>query len=120
MDTDNLLPNFDDMFELAEEIQELLIKKLVVEVEIKDHEALIMRESMSNEKYFMNGKPPSVAYVTKAYLFTGFEGELLEKRNRLAEVSAKLDGLRLKFDLNMSLIDVWRTKSANTRKGFYE
>lgn len=120
MGTDSLLPNFDDMFELGEEIQALTLRKLALDVELKDGEAYVMRESMSNEKYFSGGKPPSVSFVTKAYLFTGFDGELLEKRMELAEVTAKLDGLKLKFDLNMSLIDVWRTKSANERRVTYD
>jgi hypothetical protein len=49
-------------------------------------------------------------------LVTGFDGELLKKREQLAELESELEYLRMRYELDKIVIDVWRTQSANKRK----
>lgn len=109
------IPDFDDMLILADKIRELLLEKLLLDKEIKEKESLVFREAMSNDKYFNSGKPPAVSFVESAYKYTGFSGELIPLRTRLAEVTADLDHARLTMDTYNSMLDVFRTLSANER-----
>ncbi len=109
------LPDFEDMYATIQEIKELTYNKLLLEVQIKDVVAHITKTAYTNSKYFTNGKPRPMSFIEKAWLFSGFNGELFEKRERFARTCADLEHIKLKFDLDKALIDVWRTESANKR-----
>jgi hypothetical protein len=109
------LPDFDDMAKLIEEISDTNLRRMMLDIEIKSKEAEIVRLSSTEDKYFVNGKPPSVAYLEATLKFTGMDSELISKRQALAELTSKLDQYRLLYDLMKSKIDVWRSQTANER-----
>lgn len=109
------LPDFEDMYQTIQKIKELTFNKLILEVQIKDAVASITKTAYSDSKYFVNGKPRPMSFIEKAWLFSGFNGELFEKRKSFARICADLEHIKLKFDLDKALIDVWRTESANRR-----
>ena len=109
------LPDFEDLYQLAKDIRDLSLSKMLLENKIKYEEAKVMVEARSNTKYFENGKPPAISFIEATYLFTGFDDSILPLREQLAEVSSELEHQRLFFQLQKDKIDVWRTQSANER-----
>lgn len=109
------LPDIEKMFESIELIRGLTLQKSVLELKISDGESKVTREAYANPKYEVKGRPPSMEFLKKTYLFAGFDGELIPLRSELAEIEANLDREKLKLDLNKKLFDVWRTQSANER-----
>ena len=109
------IPDFDDMLSLAELIGKLTSRKILLDVEIKIGEADVAKTANTNEKYFVNGKPPSMTFVDSTYGYTGFDGELIPKRRELADVVAELETAKLRFDVFRMQIDVYRTEAANQR-----
>ncbi len=109
------LPDFEDMYLTIQKIKELTYNKLTIEVQLKDEVSRITKSAYTDSKHFINGKPRPMSFIEKAWLFSGFSGELLEKRQAFARVCADLEHTKLKFDLDKALIDVWRTESANKR-----
>lgn len=109
------LPDFEEMYGHIATIRSLGLRKAALEIKIKHSFSTVIREVVSNPEYYINGKSPSMTYIEKTYGFTGLKGELLSVRESLAETTADLEHARLKLDLDKSLIDVWRTQSANAR-----
>lgn len=109
------LPSFEEMAVLVENIKKLSYDRAILDVKIKVAEANVFLEANNNEKYFQNGKPPSVAFVERTWGYTGFEKELIPLREQLAEVSSALESSKLKFDAMKLAIEIWRTSSANER-----
>jgi len=109
------LPDFDDMAKMIDNIYETSLKKMMLDLEIHAKEAEIVRISMADEKYFVNGKVPSVAYLEATVKFTGIDGELVEMRKALSETSASLERFRLLYELMTKKIEVWRSQTANER-----
>ena len=83
------LPDFDDLFKLADEISNKDREIALLRIEIKYEESKITKEATTNEEYFVNGKPPSQTYIDNAWKYTGFNDELIEKRNHLAELETE-------------------------------
>ena len=109
------IPEFSEFIALADNIRELSHKRLLLEKKIKDVEAHIFREAVSNDFYHINGKAPAVSYIESAYKQAGFEGELLKPREELAKVTADLEHAKLTLDVYKMMLEVWRTLSANER-----
>ena len=109
------LPDFDDMANLIDNISDTNLRRMMLDIEIKAREAEIVKMSSTDDKYFVNGKPPSVAYLEATCRFTGMDSELISKRQALSELTAKLEQYRLMYDLMKSRIDVWRSQTANER-----
>ena len=110
------LPDFEDMYSTIDKIKEYSLKKLAKELEIKAQVSKVVAEVMTNPQYFLNGKAPSMNFVEKTYFFSGLDGELLPLRDDLAGIVSTLEHLKLKFSLDNSMIDVWRTMEANKRR----
>jgi len=110
------LPDFNDMYVTIDKIKELTLKRLVLDIQIKEKISEITQESMVDVRYFVNEKPPSMAYLDKTFTFSGIDGELIPLRKELAAVISEVEHARLVFDLDNSRINVWRTQSANERK----
>jgi hypothetical protein len=109
------LPDFDDMAKMIENIYEASLRKMMLDLEIHSKEAEIIRQSVSDENFFVNGKPPSIAYLESTVKFTGANGELVEMRKALSESAASLERSRLLYDLMVKKIEVWRSQTANER-----
>jgi hypothetical protein len=110
------IPDFEDMYKNLEEIRKKSLSSKLLEKEIEADESYVTKEATSNTEYHVNGKPPSQAHINKSWLVTGFDGELLKKREQLAELESELEYLRMRYELDKIVIDVWRTQSANKRK----
>lgn len=107
------IPDFEDFIKLTEEIRELSFYKMQLENKLKGREALIFQEAMS--KPLENGKFPSASFVTNAYLHTGFNGELMEDREKLAHTSSDLEQKKLQLSIYKDMLELYRTFSANER-----
>ena len=109
------LPDFEDIASTIKKIRELSIEKSLLDLEIKTREAETNIEATRNTKYFVNKKPPSQEYIKNSWRTTGLMGELIKPRKHLATVYAELEYNRLRLAMLNSLVEVWRTQSANER-----
>ena len=111
--TETRLPDFDEMFKLAEEIQRLTLQKLQLETDISEKEADAITYATNHTT--VNGKPPSMEYLKLTVKPVGKDGNLVTPRRELAKVKSELEGRKLLFDVYKSMIGVWQTESANKR-----
>ena len=107
------IPDFDDLTNLVAEIGELAFKKMQLENKLKSAEAETFRAAMARP--LENGKFPSSSFVSNAYLHTGLNGELVEQREKLADISAMLDKRKLLLSIYRDMMEMFRTVSANER-----
>jgi hypothetical protein len=108
-------PDFEDVMEIVERIRELSLQEAILSNKIKFMESDITAEATENEKYFVNGKPPSMTYINSTYKVTGFDGELKKLRNDLAQIQSELEYRKNLFSVKKDMLEVWRTESANQR-----
>ena len=108
-------PDFEDMMEIAERIRVLSVKKLQLEAQIDTLKAKAVMEATTNTKYYINSKPPSMAFIKETYLVTGLDNELLTPKSNLVDVSTSLEYNKNLFSLKKDMLEVWRTESANKR-----
>ena len=111
-----LLPDYEDLQKLADDIKKLSFEKARLEHSIKERESTIFLTCSRDEKYFQGGKPPSVSFVQSAYIYTGLNGELLPNRSELINVETLLDRTKMQYALYKDLLDIWRTLNANERQ----
>ena len=104
------LPDFDDMFKLAEGVRGLTLERLILETEITETEADAIEHGMNHTT--INGKPPSMRYLE---LTLSTDNKLIAKKKKLAEIKSNLDASKMIFDIYKSMIAVWQTESANKR-----
>jgi hypothetical protein len=112
---DKLLPDFEDMLKLVDEIKNLQFQKTLMDLDIKNKIADIYLTTSTDTTYYVGGKPPSVSFVKVTYEQVGLKKELIPIRNNLAELTAELRKLENKLAILRDMIDVWRTLSANER-----
>jgi hypothetical protein len=109
-------PSFDEFMKIVEEVGRYTLEKDVLDAELKLAESNITKECMFHpEKYSPDGKIPSMSFIQNAYHYVGFNGELTEKRLRLATVKALLAEAKLKFEVYSNMLELYRTESANRR-----
>ena len=109
------VPDFDDMSNLADKIRELTAKKMLLDIQIKAREAEITQVMCSDQSYFQNGKPPSMALIESTLQYSGINGELLPMRKELALTISALEEAKLRFDIYRMQLDLYRTEAANQR-----
>lgn len=118
------LPDFDEMIRLTREIGILKSEILIDEARLDVLLAQITELVTTDDEYFINNRPPSMAHVKSHYHQLGVDEEskikLVEVRKRIAENEGKLKEREMLFDVYRSMIDVWRTESANKRGSYYE
>ena len=113
---ENDLPDFDEMVEMVENISELSYTKSLLEIALKARENAIMIEAVTESKHFLNGKPRPITFIKDAWIYSGFDCELLDARKEMAKLSSEVWKYKMLLDLMKAKIDVWRTLSANERK----
>ena len=118
------LPDFDELVTLTNEIGELKTQLLVDKTTLELLEAEIMERVTTLPEYFVNGKPPSVAYIKSRYFVLGCNDETFRELGEIKIAIATKEGLlrekELLFQVYRDMIDVWRTESANKRGAFFE
>lgn len=118
------LPDFDDMVGITEEIGTLKRSIALDKIKLDRLQAYITDMATRDHTYYVNDKPPSMAYIKANYhvlgLTTDQREELEELHAKLAENEGRLREKELLFDVYRSMIDVWRTESANIRGSFFE
>ena len=118
------LPDFDDLIELAKEIGRI---KTGLEMD-KNRLDMLLAEITdvvsSNDVYFINDKPPSMAYITANYHSVGYDDitkqQIENLRNNIATNAGLLREKEIIMDIYRDMIDVWRTQSANERNAMFE
>lgn len=111
--------DLDYMVGLVEDIarfQEDLAKaKLALDM----YKAEIARHVTKHENYWINGKPPSMSYISSDYQVLGYDDEsrkeLQNLENAVIELDAEFTRARTRFTVEREKLDVWRTASANAR-----
>src|SRR3990170_3310697 len=106
-------PDFEEIVGQLAVIKFLTMQKLALETELEDEESKIVNLVTSDVRFFTNGKAPSMAFIQKAYLFRGVDGELLERRKKLAEVTGELRYAELNYKLSLEMLGAWRTNEAS-------
>jgi len=118
------LPDFDDMIGITGEIGTLKRTIAIDKAKLGRLQAYITEMASTDPTYYVSDKPPSMAYIKANYHVLGLtkdQGEELELlHSRLAENEGRLRELELLFDVYRSMIDVWRTESANLRGSYFE
>ncbi|KKM93425.1 hypothetical protein LCGC14_1208570 [marine sediment metagenome] len=109
------LPDFDDLFKVAEKIKSFSISRLHLQIRIKKIEADTVREVTLNSKYFIKNKAPSMAYIEATYKYTGIDNELIELRHKLASLTNELEYKKNVFLVMRDMISIYQTVSANAR-----
>ena len=120
--TEELIPDFDRMEELATEAARLKSRMLVLKYEIGAYESRCVRDAQIHKEYWIGGKQPSMAYCDRVVVILGNSAEdaawLAAHRNELAEVTEALGLVESLIVINRDKLDLFRTLSANERKGF--
>lgn len=111
------LPDFETMMRVSEEISKLTRQKILLENEIKYTEARTVVEVTGNAKYFINNKPPSMAYISSTYLVTGLNNEIAEMRDELATIIPELELQKERLQIMRDMISLYQTESSNKRAG---
>ena len=103
------LPDFQEMWELIQKIRQTSLEVSKLDIQIKFLESITFRK----------GKEQGLAvnFIENAYKTTGFDDEIIPLRLELAEKMSELNALKHELELNRSLVEVWRTVSANERMG---
>lgn len=109
------LPDFDDMMKLVDEITNVSARVKETELDIDQLVSNIHREAQVNDKYFVNGKPPSSTHVKACWETTGFDGELIPKRRELIYLETRLEKAKMQYEILRMQVDLYRTDSANKR-----
>ena len=103
------LPDFQDFMALSDKVKELYVNRMRLENEIKRLEAATFREVMSNPDFFVNGKPIPVSHFENMYKHGGFDGELLQLRNSLADTMGELERSRTQFEIYQRMLEMHKT-----------
>jgi hypothetical protein len=109
------LPDFSDLVTIADDIAATIVEKLMLDKEIKQEEARIIKEVMTNPVYLIGGKIPSMTLIGSTYAYTGFSGELIPVREKLILATAKLEKLKSRLDLYKEFLSMWRSLNASER-----
>lgn len=117
---ENKLPDFDDMDKMARVVADSKAKLEDAKNGLESYVADCIREAMTDQAYWIDGKRPTMGYAEKVIALHGntdedrielyeLRQEIIKQTQRYQEAKALLDNMR-------DRIDVWQTVSANQRK----
>jgi hypothetical protein len=109
------LPDFDEFYELANKIKnnELALENLKLNVEKLEKDIILT--AIGDEKYYVNGKSPSMDFVRNTFRVTGFAGELIPLREKIIELDTEDAYMKRRYEILKLIVEVWRTQSSNAR-----
>lgn len=110
------IPDYEDMIAVASRVSGLLAERDSIKNEIEMYEGVILRTSTTEDRFFINGKPPATNFVEKAYFNSVFDGiDMPAMRKKLISVNAELEKFRMIFDVMKQQITLFQIESANKR-----
>jgi hypothetical protein len=109
------LPDFDLLFEIADEIYKLSVKQAKLESKIKFEESMIVKEVVSNPKYWKDGKSPAMNYIEAVYKYIGLDKNLMIMREELIETRTLLDQKQIVLNLYKLQVEVWKSQNYNNK-----
>jgi len=119
---DKLIPDFDELEDMAKLAAEAKRKSTGLEHKIKQLEAEFISEALANREYWKEGKRPTVTYCNSVVKEIGnTEGDreqLIELRNRQAEQERLYHYLNSLIEIRRDKLALYRTESANKRKAY--
>jgi len=125
-----MLPDFDDMIDVANNIGNNKTLLALKEAELEQLLAEITNIVTDDVEFWVNKKPPSMAFIKSNYHLTGIDSEdnypdyskaiLRTLRLEIAQLKGDLRRDELLFQVYRDMIGVWRTQSANERGTFLE
>jgi hypothetical protein len=120
---ENKLPDWDDLIVISHEIGKLKTELAVKEYELDALLADITNVVSSEKEYWVGGKVPSATYIKTNYHLRGLnEGQrevIKNLRMEIANIEGTLKSKELELRALNTIIDIWRTQSANERKVVY-
>jgi len=116
------MPDFDSMEELMERSARLRAELIILRFNLAILQAEFIREAKRNKDYWTGSKPPTDTYCKAVVMCCGNTREDTERLLALqTEIADKTEEQRLcdsLIRLGRDKLDLFRTMSANTRKGF--
>jgi hypothetical protein len=112
----NRIPDFDDLLKLTESVGELMVKKLMLEKDIKKLEAQTVVECMTNPTYAKDGKAPAMSLIEATWKYTGLNQEILPIREELAITIGELEKAKGRYDLCREMIDIFQAVTFSEKK----
>jgi len=112
---DEILPDFNEILKLIDDIKELEFKKVLLDLDIKTEISNVYTSTATDSAYYIGGKVASVSYIAKTWEHTGLDGGLIEKRKELENIKVELSSKLNKLQILKLMVEVWRTISANER-----
>jgi hypothetical protein len=117
------LPDLDVMMNLADIISEGKVELALCQAELESLLAIITRAVTEDRSYWSGNKPPTSTFIRTTYHVLGRNDEegakINDLRTRCAEIEARVSNAEYKFRTYRTMIDVWRTESANSRLSGY-
>ena len=118
------LPDFDDLVALTGEVKKSQTNLLLAKAKLDRLKALITKKATQEEKYWVNGRVPSMAFIESNYHVNGLNPQTRKKlhtlQDEIAELAGDLKSQDLLFQVYQDMIGVWRTEAANKRGAFYD
>lgn len=115
-----ILPDFDDMDTIGKEITDAKARLEDAKNALDIKVAECIQKAMTNEEYWVNGKPPTMGYCNSVVAIKGNtkqdEQELKTIKQEIVKQTERYNGARQKQNVMAARIDIWRTESANNRK----
>lgn len=114
------LPDFDDMDTVVRVATTAKAKLETAKNDLAEVIAMIIETSMKDDRYWVNGKPPTASYCESVLSVIGntqADKELLVRiRKDIAEQERTWQEAKLLLDNMKSRISIFQTMSANGRK----
>jgi len=122
MELSELVPDFSEFEELTRQAAVLQGKLYLLKYQLKMFEAELITAAMMNRDYWREGKRPTVSYCDKVVVAIGNTKDdterLLAFRETIAGTTEELQLALGMIDLMKNKLELYRTISANERKGY--
>jgi len=123
MGYEDLIPDFNDMQELTDEIGRAKAQLINVKANIQALQATLIKEALTNTNHWIGGKQPSMSYCKEVVSVIGNTDIDAEELRELvlvhAETVEKLAMLEGLYQIYKDKFDLYRTISANERKAHF-
>jgi uncharacterized protein (DUF342 family) len=124
MQLEHLIPDFDEMQELSEECALHKRQIIILENTIESLEASYIKQALENREYWVEGKRPTITYCNSVVASIGNTEEQKVKlqtlREELANHVERYNALKNLIRIKRDQLELYRTESANRRKGFLD